>query len=210
MSNFPLEEVQPLSSNGRTFSLACEHCFHGGLSIIAHELAIEPHFLLNQGMSRTLRGTLSVEPFRPSSDLLAGTVLLAAAFAFEVVFFAAPFVFAAAFLAVLVAFLVTDFAAPDAFIAVFFVAALALLAADLVVLVAASAALAADATFFATAALSPASCNFLAPALEILPTESNFAATSFLAVAAPTPGSAVNASIFEEPFLPAMVSLVSP
>ena len=72
------------------------------------------HFLLNQGMSRTLRGTLSVAPFRPSSDFLEGTVMLGASLALATVF-----------LATALALLAELFALPFAFVAVFFVAAVA-------------------------------------------------------------------------------------
>lgn len=149
---------------------------------------VESHFLLNQGMSRTLRGTLRVAPFRPSSDFLEGTVMLVASLALATVFLAT----ALALLAVL-------FALPFAFVAVFFAAPVTL-----------SAALAAALIFLATAALTPASSIFFTPALANFPTVSIFAETSFFAVAAPTPGSAVNASIFEEPFLAAIVSLATP
>ena len=168
-------------------------------------------------MSRTLRGTLSVPPFRPSSDFVEGSVFFATAFAFSAVFleavaaffevdFAVDFAFAAVDFAALVAF----FAVALAFVVVFFVAAFALLAVDFVAFLVFSTALAAAPTFLATAALRPASWSFFAPAPATLLTESNLAATSFFAVAAPTPGSAVNTSIFEEPFLAAMVSLALP
>ena len=51
-------------------------------------------------MSRTLRGTLSVPPFRPSSDLVEGSV-----------FFATDFAFSAVFLEAVAAFFEVDFAA---------------------------------------------------------------------------------------------------
>ena len=168
------------------------------------------HFLLNQGMSRTLRGTLSVAPFRPSSDFLEGTVMLVASLALATVFlatalallaelFALPFAFVAVFLAAAVAFFADVFEADFAFVTFAFAAPVTL-----------SAAFAAALIFLATAALTPASSIFFAPALANFPTVSIFAETSFFAVAAPTPGSAVNASIFEEPFLVAIVSLATP
>mgnify|MGYP004367456269 FL=1 len=172
-------------------------------------------------MSCTLRGTLSVAPFLPSSDFFEGSVFFATDFAFSAVFleavaaffevdFAADFAFAAVDFAALVAFFAVALVADLAFVAVFFVAAFALLAVDFVAFLVFSTALAAAPTFLATAALRPASWSFFAPAPATLLTESNLAATSFFAVAAPTPGSAVNTSIFEEPFLAAMVSLALP
>lgn len=146
-------------------------------------------------MSRTLRGILSVPPLRPSSDFFEGRVFFAVDVAFEAVDFAVS----AAFDAVFFAFEAVFFAAALAFVAVAFVASFPF-----------SAAFAAAPTFFATAALKPASCSFFAPAPATLLTESNFAATSFFAVAAPIPGSAVNASILEELFLAAIVSPASP
>ena len=168
-------------------------------------------------MSRTLRGTLSVPPFRPSSDLVEGSVFFATDFAFSAVFleavaafFEVDFAFAAVDFAALDAFFAVALVADLAFVVVFFVAAFALLAVDFVAFLVFSTALAAAPTFLATAALRPASWSFFAPAPATLLTESNLAATSFFAVAAPTPGSAVNTSIFEEPFLAAMVSLALP
>ena len=177
-------------------------CEQRRLSIIALKAHHGLRFLLNQGMSRTLRGILSVSPLRPSSDFFDGSVFFAADVALEAVVFA-----------VFVAFEAVFFAAVFAFAAVFLEAAAVFLAVDVAleaVVFAAEAAFAAAPTFFATAALSPASCSFFAPAPATLLTESNFAATSFFAVAAPIPGSAVNASILEELFLAAIVSLASP
>lgn len=150
-------------------------------------------------MSRTLRGILSVPPLRPSSDFFEGRVFFAVDVAFEAVDFAVSVAFDAVFFAAVFAFEAVFFATVLAFVAVAFVASFPF-----------SAAFAAAPTFFATAALKPASCSFFAPAPATLLTESNFAATSFFAVAAPIPGSAVNASILEELFLAAIVSPASP
>ena len=168
-------------------------------------------------MSRTLRGILSVPPLRPSSDFFEGRVFFAVDVAFEAVdfavsvafdalFFAAVFAFEAVSLEAAAVFLAVDLA----FEAVFFATVLAFVAVAFVASFPFSAAFAAAPTFFATAALKPASCSFFAPAPATLLTESNFAATSFFAVAAPIPGSAVNASILEELFLAAIVSPASP
>lgn len=179
------------------------------------------HFLLNQGMSRTLLGTLSVVPFRPSSDFLEGTVMLVASLALATVFlatalallaelFALPFAFVAVFFVAAVAFSAVFLAAAVAFFADVFEADFAFVTFAFAAPVTLSAAFAAALIFLATAALTPASSIFFAPALANFPTVSIFAETSFFAVAAPTPGSAVNASIFEEPFLAAIVSLATP
>lgn len=168
-------------------------------------------------MSRTLRGILSVPPLRPSSDFFDGSVFFAADVAleavvfavfvaFEVVFFAAAFAFEAVFLEAAAVFLAVDLALE----AVVLAAEVAFVAVAFVAFFPFSAAFAAAPTFFATAALKPASCSFFEPAPATLLTESNFAATSFFAVAAPIPGSVVNASILEELFLAAIVSLASP
>jgi hypothetical protein len=150
-------------------------------------------------MSRTLLGILSVPPFRPSSDFLEERVFFAVEVAFEAVDFAVSVAFEAVFFAADLAFVAVAFAAEVAFVAVAFVTFFPF-----------SAAFAAAPTFLATAALKPASCSFFAPAPATLLTESNFAATNFFAVAAPIPGSAVNASILEELFLAAIVSPASP
>ena len=121
-------------------------------------------------------------------------------FAAEVAFLAAAFVAELAFLAAVLDLLAAFFAAPADFLAVVFVAVFAFDAAFLAAPDALSAALAAAPTFFATAALRPASWSFLEPAEATLDTVSIFALTSFFAVAAPIPGSAVNFSIFEFPF----------
>ena len=208
--NFPDRHLEQFSFGGIStaflkrpyFLLGMHGCEQRRLSIIALKAHHGLRFLLNQGMSRTLRGILSVSPLRPSSDFFDGSVFFAADVALEAVVFA-----------VFVAFEAVFFAAVFAFAAVFLEAAAVFLAVDVAleaVVFAAEAAFAAAPTFFATAALSPASCSFFAPAPATLLTESNFAATSFFAVAAPIPGSAVNASILEGLFLLAIVSLASP
>jgi hypothetical protein len=110
------------------------------------------------------------------------------AFAFAGAFFAAAFALAGAALAAF-------FAAA----AVFFVAVDAL-----------SSFLAAAATLFAIAACIPAFTNLAAPAAATFETVSNFASTNFFAVAAPTPGIAVNLLAFESFPLELMVSPSSP
>ena len=157
-------------------------------------------------MSRTLRGILSVPPLRPSSDFFEGRVFFAVDVAFEAVDFAVSAAFDAVFFAAVFAFEAVSLEAA----AVFFATVLAFVAVAFVASFPFSAPFAAAPTFFATAALKPASCSFFTPAPATLLTESNFAATSFFAVAAPIPGSAVNASILEELFLAAIVSPASP
>lgn len=160
------------------------------------------YFFLNQGISFTLRGTRSVAPFLPSSDFddltvflpevveaVFSTTFFATSLVLDAAFFAFDFAFDATVVAAFFDLEAVDFAADLAFLEVFFATPAAL-----------SAALAAAETFFATAALNPASCNFFEPAEATLETESIFAEINFLAVAAPIPGSAVNASIFEFPF----------
>jgi len=110
-----------------------------------------------------------------AADWAAAFALDAVAFALAGAFFAAPFALAGA---VLAAF----FAAA----AVFFVAVDAL-----------SSFLAAAATFFANAAWIPAFTSLAAPAVATFETVSNFASTNFFAVAAPTPGIAVNLLAFD-------------
>ena len=132
---------------------------------------------------------------------LAFDLTLAAKFlALSLVFFAADFVAAAAFEAV--AF---------AFAGVFLAAALAFAGAALTAFLAATDALssflAAAATFFAIAAWMPAFTSLAAPAAATFDTVSNLASTSFFAVAAPTPGIAVNLLALE-PLVP--VAMVSP
>ena len=164
-------------------------------------------------MSITLRGTRRVEPFRPSSDFDALTVFLPPVLeaAFSTTFFAASLVLELAFLAEDFVFDAVDFATDLAFSvaleaiffdleAVDFTADFAFEEVFFATPAALSAALAATVTFFATAALNPASCNFFELAEATLETVSIFAEINFLAVAAPIPGSAVNAPIFEFPF----------
>ncbi len=167
-------------------------------------------FLLNHGMSETLRGTRSVEPLRPSADLEDLTVcfaletfsetFFAAAFDLVAAFFDADFAAEVAFFAAVLDFDAAFFAAPADFLAVVLVAVFAFDAAFFAAPDALSAALAAALTFLATAALRPASWSFLEPAEATFDTVSIFALINFFAVAAPIPGSAVNFSIFELPF----------
>ena len=168
-------------------------------------------------MSRTLLGILSVPPFRPSSDFLEERVFFAVEVAFEAVDFAVSVAFEAVFFAADLAFVAVALDAAAVFLAldfaleaVAFAAEVAFVAVAFVTFFPFSAAFAAAPTFLAAAALKPASCSFFAPAPATLLTESNFAATNFFAVAAPIPGSAVNASILEELFLAAIVSPASP
>ena len=136
------------------------------------------HFLLNQGISVTLRGTRSVEPFLPSDDLDDLTVCLTfeavaslASVAFFETFFAAALVFDAALFVTDLVATVAFFAAVLAFDAVFLAAEEDFFAVDLVTAFtfeaaffadpeALPAAFAAVLTFFATAALRPASWSF--------------------------------------------------
>ena len=154
------------------------------------------HAILDNGVSLDgpiLLVLLSVLGLALVLDLV---LALAARFlALSVVFFAADLVAALALVAV-------AFALAGAFLA----AAFAAVAVFLVAFDAPSSLVAAAATFFATAACRPALTNFAAPAVATLETVSNFALTSFFAVAAPTPGIAVSLDAFES-FLPeAMVS----
>ena len=137
---------------------------------------------------------------------------------------AVSFALAAKFLALSVVFLAADLVAALALDAVafalagaFFAAALALAGAALaacfaalaVFLVAAEALssfLAAAATFLANAACIPAFTNLAAPAVATFDTVSNLASTNFFAVAAPTPGIAVNLLAFDSFALEPMVS----
>ena len=216
--NFPDRHLEQFSFGGIStaflkrpyFLLGMHGCEPRRLSIIAPKDALGLHFLLNQGMSRTLRGILSVPPLRPSSDFFEGSVFFAAEAALEAVFFAVFVAFEAVFFAAVFAFEAVFLAVDFALAAVVFAAEVAFVAVAFVAFFPFSAAFAAAPTFFATAALNPASCSFFAPAPATLLTESNFAATSFFAVAAPIPGSAVNASILEGLFLLAIVSLASP
>lgn len=168
---------------------------------------------LNQGMSFTDFGTLMLEPFRPLSfDVLRAvpadlvfsttfsatfcpfpTAFSAAALVVEVAFFEAVFAFVAAFLDADVAFEAAFFAALVAFPVAFFAVSLAV-----------DAVFAAAETFLATAAVSPAFSRSPTLAFANFATVPNFAAVSFFAVAAPTPGS----DVMPEP-LP-FLAMVSP
>jgi len=88
-------------------------------------------------------------------------------------------------------------------------AAFALLATALVVDDALSAPFAADTIFLAIAALIPALTSLEAPAAATLDTESSLASTSFFAVAAPTPGNAVNFLILEALVCEAILSPIT-
>lgn len=121
----------------------------------------------------------------------------AAAFVFDTAFFDADLVATVAFFAAVLAFDTDFLAAEEDFFAVDLVTAFALEATFLAESEALPAALAAALTFFAAAALRPASWSFLEPAEATFATESIFALINFFAVAAPIPGSAVNASILE-------------
>ncbi len=126
--------------------------------------------------------------------------------ALSVVFFAADWEAALALTAVAFAlagaFLTAAFALAGAALAAFFaVAAVFFAVAD-----ALSSVLAAAATFFANAAWIPAFTNLVAPAAATFDTVSNFASSSFLAVAAPTPGIAVNLLVLDCFGLEPMVS----
>ena len=138
-------------------------------------------------------------PFVPESDFgLASVFALAAKFlALSVAFLAADWVadFAldAVAFALAGAFFAAAFALAGAALAAFFAAA----AVCFVAVDALSSFLAADATFFANAACIPAFTNLAAPAVATFETVSNFASTNFFAVAAPTPGIAVNLLAFD-------------
>ena len=173
-------------------------------------------------MSWTLRGIRRVPPFRPSEDFdvftpcvpvdLVATLSatpLATVLVFEAADFAAVFDFLAVDLAAVLALEVAFLAAEVDFFAAVLAVDFAVEVAFFAALDALSAAFAAALTFFATAALSPASWSFFVPAEATFETESIFADTNFFAVAAPTPGKAVNFSILEFPFA-AMVSLNHP
>ena len=135
------------------------------------------------------------------------TAFFATDFDFETADFAADEVFLAVDLVADLAFSAADFdfeaadlAADVDFSAEVFAADLTLEVAFLAVLDALFAVLAAALILVAIAALRPASWSFLEPAEATLETVSIFADTNFFAVAAPSPGSAVNFSIFESPF----------
>ena len=126
--------------------------------------------------------------------------------AFSVVFLAADWVAALALAAVAFALAGACLATVLAFAGAALTAFFAAVAVFLVVCDAESSFFAAPAIFFATAACIPALTNLAAPAVATFDTVSNLAATNFFAVAAPTPGIAVNFDAFVC-FLPeAMVS----
>ena len=91
----------------------------------------------------------------------------------------------------------------------FLAAALAFEAVNFAAEVALSALFAADAIFLATAAFSPILISLVVPAEATFDTVSSLASTNFLAVAAPTPGSAVNFSILEALVCEAIMSPVT-
>ena len=91
----------------------------------------------------------------------------------------------------------------------FLAAALAFDAVTFAAEVALSALFAADAIFLATAAFIPILISLVGPAEATFDTVSSLASTNFLAVAAPTPGSAVNFSILEALVCEAIMSPVT-
>ena len=91
----------------------------------------------------------------------------------------------------------------------FLAAALAFEAVNFAAEVALSALFAADAIFLATAAFSPILISLVVPAEATFDTVSSLASTNFLAVAAPTPGNAVNFSILEALVCEAIMSPVT-
>ena len=91
----------------------------------------------------------------------------------------------------------------------FLAAALAFDAVNFAAEVALSALFAADAIFLATAAFIPILISLVVPAEATFDTVSSLASTNFLAVAAPTPGSAVNFSILEALVCEAIMSPVT-
>jgi hypothetical protein len=141
-----------------------------------------------------------------------GFTLLAKFLALAGAFFAAAFALLAVALALAGAFFAAAFALLAVALALagaFFAAAFALLATALVAEAALSALFAADAIFLATAAFIPALINLEAPAEATLDTVSNLASTSFFAVAAPTPGNAVNFSILDALVCEAILSPIT-
>jgi len=126
--------------------------------------------------------------------------------------FAKFFALVAACLALAGAFFAAAFALLAVALALagaFFAADLALVATALVADAALSALFAADAIFLATAAFIPALTSFEAPADATLDTVSSLASTNFAAVAAPTPGNAVNFLIFEALVCEAILSPIT-
>jgi len=126
---------------------------------------------------------------------------LAAALALDAVALA----LAGAFLAAALALDAVALALAGAFLA----AALAFEAVNFAAEVALSALFAADAIFLATAAFIPILISLVVPAEATFDTVSSLASTNFLAVAAPTPGSAVNFSILEALVCEAIMSPVT-
>jgi hypothetical protein len=136
----------------------------------------------------------------------------AVALAFAGAFLAADLAFEAVALAFAGAFLAADLAFEAvalAFAGAFLAADLAFEVADLAADFALSALFAAEAIFLATTALNPALINLVAPAEATFDTVSNLASTNFLAVAAPTPGSAVKFLILEAFVCEAILSPVT-
>lgn len=171
------------------------------------------HRFLNQGMSLTDFGTLMLEPFRSLSldvfrvvpaDLVFSTTFSATFWPFPTAFSVAALVEEAAFFEADLAFVAAFFEADFAFDAAFFAAPAACSVAFFAVSLVDVAALAAAETFLATAAESPAFWRSPTLALANLATVPNFAAVSFFAVAAPTPGN----DVMPEPL--AFTAMVSP
>ncbi len=167
-------------------------------------LAEGPIFLRSLGVDSDAFGLVLLAKF-----LAAALTLDTVALAFAGAFLADALALDAVALAFAGAFLAAAFALDAvalAFAGAFLAAALALDVTALAEDVALSAVSAAAAILLATAALIPTLINLEAPAEATFDTESNFASTNFLAVAAPTPGSAVNFSILEAFVCEAIVS----
>jgi hypothetical protein len=134
-----------------------------------------------------------------------GLVLFAKFLAAALALDAVALALAGAFLAAALALDAVALALAGAFLAADFAFDVTAFAADFAL----SALFAADAIFLATAALRPALISLVAPAEATFDTVSNLASTNFLAVAAPTPGSAVNFSILEAFVCEAILSPVT-
>jgi len=132
-------------------------------------------------------------------------VLFAKFFTDSLAFEAVALALAGAFLAAALALDAVALALAGAFLA----AALAFDAVTFAAEVALSALFAADAIFLATAAFSPILISLVVPAEATFDTVSSLASTNFLAVAAPTPGNAVNFSILEALVCEAIMSPVT-
>ena len=132
-------------------------------------------------------------------------VLFAKFFTDSLAFEAVALALAGAFLAAALALDAVALALAGAFLA----AALAFDAVTFAAEVALSALFAADAIFLATAAFIPILISLVVPAEATFDTVSSLASTNFLAVAAPTPGSAVNFSILEALVCEAIMSPVT-